>query len=68
MMTPVTLLRDFCLGIDVSHPIRAGGHAVPAADTPVGIDVDYPVGALDASIDWTDGDTDWPGAVVTDYR
>jgi hypothetical protein len=68
MVTPVTLLRDFFSGIDVSYPIRAGGHAVAAADAPVRIDVYYPVRALDACIDRTDGDTDWFIAVIADHR
>jgi hypothetical protein len=68
MMTPVTLLRYFFPRIDISYSIGAGGHAVPAADAPVRIDVNDSVRTLDASIDWTDGNTDWLGAVITDYR
>lgn len=39
MHAPITFLRDMMEGIDVSHPVRACCHTIPAADTTMGIDI-----------------------------
>jgi hypothetical protein len=65
-MAPVTFFRDFSSWIDISDSIRAGCHAVSAADAPVRIDVDNPIRAFDAGIDGTDCHTDWFFAVIAE--
>lgn len=65
-MAPGAFLCDFFCWIDISHSVRAGRHTVPAADAPVGIDIDDSVRAYDAGIDGTDRHADWIFAVIAE--
>jgi hypothetical protein len=42
-LAEIALFDDVVPGADKANIVRAGGHAVPAANTPVGIDHDDPI-------------------------
>jgi hypothetical protein len=57
MMAPIALLSDLSSWIYVAHTIRTGCHAVTTSDTPVRIDIDNSIWALDAGINRADSYT-----------
>jgi hypothetical protein len=65
-MTPKALLGNFASGVDVSHSVGAGCHAIPAADTTMGIDVDNAICPLDTCVDRANRDTNGIFTVVAD--
>ena len=68
IQTPITFLSNMMQRIDVSHPIRAGGHTVSATDTPMRVDVHDAVIALIGCLHRTHGYTNRVFTIVAQNR
>jgi hypothetical protein len=68
MKTELTFLRYVFYRIDIPHPVRAGCHAIPAANAAVRVNMDDTILPLIGSDDRADCRTDGAFTIVAEER